>query len=54
MAEKDGSVVFFTLNAQTALVKQLIEVQFDYDEVRFLIDDVLSEVGLKGWKVGAD
>ena len=54
MAEEDGSAVLFTLNAQPALVRRVIESQLDDDEVRFLLDDVLSEVRLEGWKVGVD
>ena len=44
----------FSMSAQLALVRKVIEAQLGDDEVRFLLDDVLSKTGLEGWKVCAD
>ena len=35
-------------------MRKVIEAQLEDDEVRFLLDDVLSETGLEGWKVCVD
>ena len=54
MAEEDGGAVLFKLNAQPVLVRKVIDAQLSNEEVRFILDDVLSEVGLEGWKMGAN
>ena len=54
LAEEDDGAVLFTLNAQPALVKKVTNAQLSDEEVRFILDDVLSEGGLKGWKMGVD
>ena len=44
----------FTMSAELALVRKVIEAQLAYDEVQFILDDVLGKTELKGWRVGAD
>ena len=42
------------MSAQPALVRKVIEAQLDDPEVRFILDDVLCDAGLEGWKVCSD
>ena len=44
---KNGTFLF-NLSMQPVLVKKVIEAQLRDDEVKFILDDVLSEVGLEG------
>ena len=52
--ETESGAFLFQMSAEPALVRRVIEAQLGDDEVRFLLDDVLSEVGLEGWEVGAN
>ena len=52
--ENENGAFLFNLSAQPALVKRVIDAQLGDNEVRFLLDDVLSEVGIEGWEVGSD
>ena len=48
-AEETGNEAFlFNLLAQSALVKKVIEAQLGVDEIRFLLDEMLREIGIKG------
>ena len=44
----------FNMSAGPTLVRKVIDAQMGDDEVRFLLDDVLGESGLDGWRVGSD
>ena len=50
----DSDGFLFTMTAELALVRKLIETQLGDEEVRFILDDVLSDTGLEGWRVGTD
>jgi len=52
--ETESGAFLFQMSAEPALVRRVIDAQLGDDEVRFLLDDVLSEVGLEGWEVGSD
>ena len=52
--ESDSGAFLFTMSAQPALVRKVIEAQLDDPEVRFILDDVFSDIGLEGWKVCSD
>ena len=44
----------FTMSAQSALVKRVIEAQLEDPEARLFLDDVLREAGLEGWRICSD
>ena len=50
----DSDGFLFTMTAEPALVRKVIETQLGDEEVRFILDDVLSDGGLEGWRVGTD
>ena len=50
----DSDGFLFTMTAESALVRKVIETQLGDEEVRFILDDVLSDGGLEGWRVGTD
>ena len=52
--ESDSVAFLFTMSAQSALVRKVIEAQLDDLEVRFILDYILSDTGLEGWKVCSD
>ena len=49
--ESDSGAFLFTMSAQPTLVRKVIEAQLDDPDVRFILDDVLSDTGLEGWRV---
>ena len=52
--ESESGPFLFTMSAEPALVRKVIEAQLADDEVRFILDDVLGETDLEGWRVGVD
>ena len=52
--ETEGGAFVFQMLAEPALVRRVIEAQLGDDEVRSILDDVLSEAGLEGWRVSSD
>ena len=51
LSEKEDGVALFTLNAQPTLVKKVIEVQLDDEEARLILNEVLNDAGLVGWRI---
>ena len=56
LEDKDiaSGAFLFNMTAQPVLVRKVIEAQLGDDEVQFLLDDVLNDTGLEGWKVCVD
>ena len=52
--ETVSGVFVFNMSVELTLVRKVIDAQLGDDEVRFLLDDVLSETGLEGWHVSSD
>ena len=50
----DSDGFLFTMTAEPALVRKVIETQLGDEEVRFILDDVLSKIGLEGWCIKSD
>ena len=50
----DSDSFLFIMTTEPALVRKVIEAQLGDEEMRFILDDVLSEIGLEGWRVGTD
>ena len=44
----------FNIFAEPTLVRKVIDAQLSDDKLRFILDEVLSEIGLEGWRVGSD
>ena len=44
----DSDAFLFMMTAELALVRKVIEAQLSEEEVQFILDDVLSEIGLEG------
>ena len=42
------------MSAELTLVRKVIDAQLGDNEVRFLLDDVLSETGFEEWRVGSN
>ena len=52
--EAASGAFVFNMSTKPTLVRKVIDAQLGDNEVRFLLDDVLSETGLEGWCVGSD
>ena len=52
--DSDTGAFLFTMSAEPALVRRVIEAQLEDPEARLFLDDILSESGLEGWRICSD